>query len=123
MVWSFTWRRSWDEIWEASHLARWQAALARPDAHATPFAHPAVVRAWLGAMGGEARFAPHFLHARHVAPTGAPSGIPPTARSRERVQLSNQVPAWPASSPASAVQNPGASTAPGGPAGTTTGSW
>ena len=65
MAWRFTWRRSWDEIWEPGHLARWRRAIAAPDAHATPFMHPDVIVAWLSATGGEGAYVPFFLHARH----------------------------------------------------------
>lgn len=63
MSWHFDWIRRWDAIWEPAHLARWEALLARPDAHASPFFHPALARAWLAAQGGEAGFRPCFLWA------------------------------------------------------------
>lgn len=67
MAWAFSWLRSWDEIWAAEHVAAWQGLVEAPSSAATPFMHPAVVRAWVGAMGGEGRFAPHFLHAVHAS--------------------------------------------------------
>jgi CelD/BcsL family acetyltransferase involved in cellulose biosynthesis len=66
MAWRFDWLRSWDDVWEPRHLARWQAACDDPKAHATPFMHPDLVRAWLATMGGPAGFAPFFLHATHA---------------------------------------------------------
>ena len=65
MGWTFTWLRSWDEIWADRHLERWKRAIARPDAHATPFMHPDLARVWLRSMGGEAGFRPYFLCADH----------------------------------------------------------
>ena len=52
MAWRFDWLRSWDEVWEPRHLARWRAASDDPTAHATPFMHPDLVRGWLATMGG-----------------------------------------------------------------------
>lgn len=63
MVWSFQWRRSWDEVWEPANLARWQAAAEAPEAASTPFMHPALVRGWLATLGGTEAFAPFFLEA------------------------------------------------------------
>ena len=65
MAWRFDWLRSWDEVWEPRHLARWGAACDDPTAYATPFMHPDLVRGWLATMGGEGSFAPFFLHATH----------------------------------------------------------
>ena len=66
MAWRFDWLRSWDEVWEPRHLARWRAACDDPTAHATPFMHPDLVRGWLATMGGPGGFAPFFLHATHA---------------------------------------------------------
>ena len=66
MAWRFDWLRSWDEVWEPRHLARWRAASDDPTAHATPFMHPDLVRGWLATMGGPGGFAPFFLHATHA---------------------------------------------------------
>jgi Acetyltransferase (GNAT) domain len=73
MAWTLSWLQSWDAIWEPGHLARWQAAVAEPEAgagagvvHASPFMHPGVVRAWLESTGGPDAWAPFFLHARHA---------------------------------------------------------
>lgn len=63
MAWDFRWLRSWDEIWEPGHLAGWRAACEAADAAATPFMHPALVRAWLATVGGADGFAPFFLEA------------------------------------------------------------
>ena len=65
MTWAFSWRCSWEEIWDPAHVALWRRLAEAETSAATPFMHPAVVRAWIGAMGGEARFAAHFLHAVH----------------------------------------------------------
>lgn len=65
MGWRFAWLRGWPEIWAPEHRARWLALLDHPDAHASPFVHPALVRAWLEAKGGEASFQPCFLWATH----------------------------------------------------------
>jgi CelD/BcsL family acetyltransferase involved in cellulose biosynthesis len=65
MAWRFDWLRTWDEVWEPRHLARWRAACDDPTAHATPFMHPDLVRGWLATMGGPGGFAPFFLHATH----------------------------------------------------------
>lgn len=67
MDWTFTWLRSWDAIWSPAHRARWQGLIDRPDAHASPFADPALVRAWLGAKGGQDGFRPCFLWAEHAS--------------------------------------------------------
>jgi CelD/BcsL family acetyltransferase involved in cellulose biosynthesis len=67
MGWTFEWLRSWDRVWAADNLRRWQALADRPDAHASPFATPALARVWVEAMGGEARVSPCFLWARHAS--------------------------------------------------------
>jgi CelD/BcsL family acetyltransferase involved in cellulose biosynthesis len=65
MAWRFDWLRSWDEVWEPQHVARWRATCEAPGAYATPFVHPDLIRGWLFAMGGPEAFAPYFLKARH----------------------------------------------------------
>ncbi len=65
MTWQFAWRRSWTEVWDPANLSLWRGAIAGADVHATPFMHPDVVRAWVATTGGEAAYAPFFLHARH----------------------------------------------------------
>ncbi len=65
MGWAFTWLGAWDEIWDPAHVADWQRLVEAEASAATPFMHPAVVRAWVAALGGEQRFAAHFLHAAH----------------------------------------------------------
>ena len=65
MAWSFDWLRSWDEVWDPRHVARWRAMCDEPGAHVTPFTNPDLVRGWLAAMGGPSVFDPFFLHARH----------------------------------------------------------
>ena len=65
MAWSFEWLRTWDAIWEPSHLERWRAMAEDPAAYATPFNHPDLVRGWLASMGGAAAYTPFFLHAAH----------------------------------------------------------
>lgn len=65
MGWTFAWLRAWDDVWAPANVARWAALIAAPDAHASPFATPAMVRIWLAALGGPERFAPAFLWARH----------------------------------------------------------
>lgn len=65
--WAFSWLRSWDEVRDPAHLALWRGLAEAPETAATPFMHPAVVRAWVEAMGGERRFAVHFLHATHAS--------------------------------------------------------
>jgi CelD/BcsL family acetyltransferase involved in cellulose biosynthesis len=65
MAWRFEWLRSWDEVWEPPHVARWRAMCEAPGAYATPFVHPDLIRGWLVAMGGPGAFAPFFLKARH----------------------------------------------------------
>jgi CelD/BcsL family acetyltransferase involved in cellulose biosynthesis len=67
MGWAFSWLGSWDEIWDEGHVAGWRRLVEAEESAATPFMHPAVVRAWVGAMGGERRFAAHFLHATHAS--------------------------------------------------------
>lgn len=67
MAWTFSWLGSWDEIWDPAHVAAWRGLTEAPSSAATPFMHPAVVRAWVGAMGGERRFAAHFMHATHAS--------------------------------------------------------
>lgn len=67
MSWTFVWLRSWNSIWSEENLRRWQDALSQEDVHATPFMHPAVIRGWLAANGGEAAFTPFFVHARHTS--------------------------------------------------------
>jgi CelD/BcsL family acetyltransferase involved in cellulose biosynthesis len=66
MAWRFTWMRSWKAVWEPANVAAWRAMFARPEAHATPFMHPDIVRAWWEAIGGEDDFAPFFLQASHA---------------------------------------------------------
>ena len=81
MAWSFDWLRSWDEVWDPRHVARWRAMCDEPGAHATPFVHPDLVRGWLAAMGGPATFDPFFLHARHCRrPAGVLAAGPAEAR-------------------------------------------
>ena len=47
-------------LWSSAAIAsKWGLA------HASPFVHPALVRAWLEAKGGEASFQPCFLWATH----------------------------------------------------------
>ena len=52
MGWAFAWIESWDEIWDPAHVADWQRLVEAKYSAATPFMHPAVVRAWVAAMGG-----------------------------------------------------------------------
>ena len=65
MSWTFSWLRSWDEIWDP----RPSRVLARPgrgDGHRRHALHASRRgAAWVRAMGGEQRFAAHFLHAAH----------------------------------------------------------
>lgn len=65
MAWSFAWLRTWDAVWAPANVARWEALMAAPGAHAAPFAAPVLVRVWVAALGGPGRFAPAFLWARH----------------------------------------------------------
>jgi len=67
MSWTFAWLRTWDDIWQPGHLARWTSVAEDSTAHATPFMHPSLARAWLRTMGGEAKFLPFFLTARHAS--------------------------------------------------------
>ena len=67
MVWTLEWLRSWDEVWAEDNLQRWEALIATPEAHASPFATPAMVRVWVDALGGQERFEPAFLRARHAS--------------------------------------------------------
>lgn len=67
MGWTFGWLRTWDEVWAPANVARWAALIAAPEAHASPFATPAMARVWVEALGGPALFAPAFLWARHAA--------------------------------------------------------
>ncbi|CAN5726579.1 hypothetical protein BH23PSE1_BH23PSE1_09030 [soil metagenome] len=65
MVWSFSWLRGWDEVWDEAHLSQWRGAfLPGSGARVLPFMHPDVVRAWVRAHAA-LRPEPFFMTARH----------------------------------------------------------
>jgi CelD/BcsL family acetyltransferase involved in cellulose biosynthesis len=48
--WAFDWYRTWDEVFSAAFVARWDA-LRKEDRHTTVYHRPEVVRAWAETCG------------------------------------------------------------------------
>ena len=73
-AWRFDWVTTWSEVWAPDHLEQWRSAFDPGVAAArTPFQHPAIVRAWVDAVGQE-RIRPFMMHARH--PDGRRAFLP-----------------------------------------------
>ncbi|MGH9347688.1 MAG: GNAT family N-acetyltransferase [Vicinamibacterales bacterium] len=49
-AWTFEWRRTWDDVFAAAFVARWNA-LRAADPHATVYHRPELVRAWAETCG------------------------------------------------------------------------
>jgi len=49
-TWTFEWRRSWDEVWEASFVARWRG-IAEASTCAHVYHRPDLVRQWADTIG------------------------------------------------------------------------
>lgn len=58
-AWTFEWRRTWDEVFDAEFVARWNA-LRAADPHATVYHRPGVIRAWAETCGDAAGCEPLF---------------------------------------------------------------
>jgi CelD/BcsL family acetyltransferase involved in cellulose biosynthesis len=57
--WTFEWRRTWDEVFDAAFVARWNA-LRSADSLSTVYHRPEVVRAWAESCGDSTGCEPLF---------------------------------------------------------------